>query len=230
MSMFVAHWPTLNCQCTLRESNLQLCVAEIEKRGYKVLCVLLDAEWYGLPQGRKRVYLMCIRAVSSDLNFNMDEFFEHFKLTLRQLYITMPAADTRLIGIVFSTVLLSIPSQESGYADYTRLYYTVLYWTFFNGRFGTITDNNNYNNKLNCTTFVLAEDKFLLAENDPVLEAHFNHLRENSKESSDKTACKSLHMNLAEKRSLSGVSAQGSWFVSTNDNDNDNDCQCESYH
>ena len=85
---------------TLRESNLKLCIDEIEKRGYAVECILLDAEWFGLPQSRRRVYFVCLDLRNQDIAVSAASFFEDVKTLIRQMYLEAPAFVSRLILIV----------------------------------------------------------------------------------------------------------------------------------
>ncbi|CAK9071499.1 unnamed protein product, partial [Durusdinium trenchii] len=69
------------------ESNLKLCIDEIEKRGYAVECILLDAEWFGLPQSRRRVYFVCLDLRNQDIAVSAASFFEDVKTLIRQMYL-----------------------------------------------------------------------------------------------------------------------------------------------
>ena len=74
---------------------MALCEQALERRGYAVSVVLADAQWYGLPQRRKRVYLICIDANHTQLSLTVSDFFAKAKATLRHLYLPVPSADAR---------------------------------------------------------------------------------------------------------------------------------------
>ena len=79
------------------ESNLKLCVDELESRGYTVECMLLDSEWYGLPQGRRRVYIVGINLKSSEISLSGNKFFQNIQTILRAMYIKAPPVDSLLL-------------------------------------------------------------------------------------------------------------------------------------
>lgn len=86
----------------LRQTNLEVCLEQISKRGYTCQSYLLDASWYGLPQGRRRVYIICLGVHMSHVSVNASEFFQSVKQLLQSLRFTPPNPDTWMaINIVF---------------------------------------------------------------------------------------------------------------------------------
>eukprot|EP00438_Fugacium_kawagutii_P026240 Skav233555 [mRNA] locus=scaffold563:455381:456481:+ [translate_table: standard] len=63
----------------------------IVERGYACRSYLLDASWYGLPQSRRRVYIICLKSNDPDLSVNATEFFSSVKSLLAALQFQAPA-------------------------------------------------------------------------------------------------------------------------------------------
>ena len=57
-------------------------------------CMLLDSEWYGLPQGRRRVYIVGINLKSSEISLSGNKFFQNIQTILRAMYIKAPPVDS----------------------------------------------------------------------------------------------------------------------------------------
>ena len=79
--------------CHPRKTNLEHCLAQIEALGYSCESFVLDAAWYGLPQGRKRIYLVCFSLTRQDISVSAETFFGNIKKLLTKLYIKPPAVD-----------------------------------------------------------------------------------------------------------------------------------------
>lgn len=75
------------------KTNLEHCLAQIEALGYSCESFVLDAAWYGLPQGRKRIYLVCFSLTRQDISVSAETFFGNIKKLLTKLYIKPPAVD-----------------------------------------------------------------------------------------------------------------------------------------
>ena len=76
-----------------RQTNLEVCLEEIRAAGYAVECFLLNSSWFGLPQSRERVYIVCLSLTHSELASSAQEFFENFKGILKSLYLDLPNVD-----------------------------------------------------------------------------------------------------------------------------------------
>lgn len=79
------------------KTNLEICLDMLREIGYAAQSFLLDAMWFGLPQSRKRVYIVCLDTQSDALTSNAAEFFDSVKLLLGKLYIKAPPADKFLL-------------------------------------------------------------------------------------------------------------------------------------
>ncbi|CAK9036150.1 Uncharacterized protein SCF082_LOCUS21614 [Durusdinium trenchii] len=60
---------------------------EIEQRGYAAQSYLLDAKAYGLPQHRRRIYIICLDFHNKQLSVSANDFFASVKVLLRKLYV-----------------------------------------------------------------------------------------------------------------------------------------------
>lgn len=80
-----------------RQTNLDLCLKEIEQRGYAAQSYLLDAKAYGLPQHRRRIYIICLDFHNKQLSVSANDFFASVKVLLRKLYVPAPPAVTRMV-------------------------------------------------------------------------------------------------------------------------------------
>jgi len=81
------------CSTPFRQTNLEVCLKLIGERGYACQSYLLDASWYGLPQSRRRVYIVCLAAQRSEVSVNASEFFASVKTLLQAMRFESPAAD-----------------------------------------------------------------------------------------------------------------------------------------
>ena len=72
-----------------------MCLDEIGHRGYACQSYVLDAAWYGLPQSRRRVYIVCIAVANPDVSIGIEAFFQSVESILRNLQFTPPPAATR---------------------------------------------------------------------------------------------------------------------------------------
>ena len=66
-----------------RQTNLEVCLQHIRDRGYACKSYLLDASSYGLPQSRRRVYIVCVKVSSPKLSVNAVDFFSSMKVILQ---------------------------------------------------------------------------------------------------------------------------------------------------
>ncbi|CAK9056333.1 Uncharacterized protein SCF082_LOCUS30364, partial [Durusdinium trenchii] len=64
--------------------------------GYCAECFLLNACWYGLPQSRNRVYIICLNVQHPAVSVNAKDFFANVRLLLQKLYLKAPAEDLLL--------------------------------------------------------------------------------------------------------------------------------------
>ena len=76
-----------------RKTNLEHCVAEIEKKGYSCRCFPLDATWYGLPQSRKRIFIVCLSLSRPEVGVSAEVFFQSVKALLEKMYVKPPPVD-----------------------------------------------------------------------------------------------------------------------------------------
>ncbi|CAK9069202.1 unnamed protein product [Durusdinium trenchii] len=79
------------------QTNLQLCLAALEERGYVARSFLLDALWYGLPQSRRRVYIVCLAVGDREIGCSAEDFFNSVENLLGKLYMDAPPADEFLL-------------------------------------------------------------------------------------------------------------------------------------
>lgn len=71
-------------------------MAEIEKKSYSCQCFLLDASWYGLPQSRKRIFIVCLSLSRPEVNVSAEAFFKSVKDLLGKMYVKPPPVDSYL--------------------------------------------------------------------------------------------------------------------------------------
>ena len=74
----------------MRQTNLDLCLVEIGRLGYSSQCYLLKSSWFGLPQSRYRIYILCLKKNTRNVSCTAQEFFESVKLLLTKMYIKPP--------------------------------------------------------------------------------------------------------------------------------------------
>ena len=89
----------LSAACVIqstRQSNLEVCLARIREIGYVAKTYLLDSQWYGLPQSRRRVYIVCLSTLTPDVSVSPDDFFQSVRAILQTLHMDPPPADTSL--------------------------------------------------------------------------------------------------------------------------------------
>lgn len=79
------------------QTNLEVCLKMITERGYSCQSYLLDASWYGSPQTRRRVYIICLSTSHVDLSINAQEFFTSVKSLLQAMQFPAPPADRFLL-------------------------------------------------------------------------------------------------------------------------------------
>ena len=68
----------LSAACVIlstRQSNLEVCLARIREIGYVAKTYLLDSQWYGLPQSRRRVYIVCLSTLTPDVSVSPSDIF-----------------------------------------------------------------------------------------------------------------------------------------------------------
>ena len=89
----------LSAACVIqstRQSNLEVCLARIREIGYVAKTYLLDSQWYGLPQSRRRVYIVCLSTLTPDVSVSPNDFFQSVRAILQTLHMDPPPADTSL--------------------------------------------------------------------------------------------------------------------------------------
>lgn len=86
---------------TPRQTNLDYCLADIMDAGYCAECFLLNACWYGLPQSRNRVYIICLNVQHPAVSVNAKDFFANVRLLLQKLYLKAPAVESCLFWKAF---------------------------------------------------------------------------------------------------------------------------------
>ncbi|CAK9000470.1 unnamed protein product, partial [Durusdinium trenchii] len=64
------------------QTNLDLCLQEIDAKGYACQTYLLDDAWYGLPQSRRRVYLVCLNRNAAGVATSASTFFQSDRFLL----------------------------------------------------------------------------------------------------------------------------------------------------
>lgn len=75
---------------------MELCLEELKSLGYACKSFLLDARWYGLPQSRRRVYIVCLSLTDRRVGCSARDFFDSVKNLLTKLYIEAPSAVAQL--------------------------------------------------------------------------------------------------------------------------------------
>lgn len=95
-SNYCTDWVSLclELQYRRRQTNLQLCLAALEERGYVARSFLLDALWYGLPQSRRRVYIVCLAVGDREIGCSAEDFFNSVENLLGKLYMDAPPAES----------------------------------------------------------------------------------------------------------------------------------------
>ena len=79
--------------CSIRRSkatNLDLCLAAITSRGYAVETFLIDAKTYGLPQNRRRIYILCWNTSNPSMAGSPKKFFDDVKVMMAAMRFDPP--------------------------------------------------------------------------------------------------------------------------------------------
>lgn len=76
-----------------RQTNLELCLAAIADRGYASQSFLLDALWFGLPQSRRRVYIVCLSIRDRNVGCSAEDFLSSVQSIITKLYLQSPPAE-----------------------------------------------------------------------------------------------------------------------------------------
>lgn len=94
LSTSLTIWFDIHCiSIWLRQTNLEVCLRLIGERGYACQSYLLDASWYGLPQSRRRVYIVCLASQRPEVSVSASDFFASVKTLLQAMRFEPPPAD-----------------------------------------------------------------------------------------------------------------------------------------
>ncbi|CAK9065377.1 unnamed protein product [Durusdinium trenchii] len=73
-----------------RAKQPEVCLARIREIGYVAKTYLLDSQWYGLPQSRRRVYIVCLSTLTPDVSVSPNDFFQSVRAILQTLHMDPP--------------------------------------------------------------------------------------------------------------------------------------------
>ncbi|CAE7208709.1 unnamed protein product [Symbiodinium microadriaticum] len=73
-----------------KATNLDLCLAAITSRGYAVETFLIDAKTYGLPQNRRRIYILCWNTSNPSMAGSPKKFFDDVKVMMAAMRFDPP--------------------------------------------------------------------------------------------------------------------------------------------
>ncbi|CAK9118311.1 unnamed protein product, partial [Durusdinium trenchii] len=95
------------------QTNLELCLAAIADRGYASQSFLLDALWFGLPQSRRRVYIVCLSIRDRNVGCSAEDFLSNVQSIITKLYLQSPPADKFLLPDTHALVKGHLRSLEA---------------------------------------------------------------------------------------------------------------------